>query len=120
MTPGEAIQRVFEGWHEDDPAAVAALFSPQGRYEDPLFPEPLVGPDAIRDGIAPAMAEISDCRIITRRLAENGDTGIVEAEFRSALADGEGRLDFPFAMVVEMQDGLIARLTEYFDTRPFA
>ncbi len=38
--------------------------------------------------------------------------------FRSALADGGGRFDFPFAMVVELRDGRIARLTEYFDTAP--
>jgi ketosteroid isomerase-like protein len=44
---------------------------------------------------------------------------MVEAEFRSALSNGDGRLDFDFAMVVEMNDGRIARLTEYFDTRPF-
>jgi ketosteroid isomerase-like protein len=120
MTPGEAIRKAFEGWEQQDAAAVAALFSPQGRYEDPLFSEPLVGPQAIREGIGPAMADITDCRIATRRLTEDRDTGIVEAEFRSALAGGGGRLDFDFAMVVEMQDGQISRLTEYFDTRPLA
>ena len=31
---------------------------------------------------------------------------------------GEGRLDFEFAMVVEMRDGEITRLREYFDKRP--
>jgi ketosteroid isomerase-like protein len=118
MTPGEAIQRVFEGWEQSDAAAVAGLFAPDGRYEDPLFPEALVGPDAIREGIAPAMDDIEGCRINVVRQIENGDAGMVEAEFRSALASGEGRLDFPFAMVVELSDGRISRLTEYFDTRP--
>jgi ketosteroid isomerase-like protein len=42
---------------------------------------------------------------------------MVEAEFRSGLAAG-GRLDFDFAMLVELRDGRIARLAEYFDTRP--
>jgi ketosteroid isomerase-like protein len=36
--------------------------------------------------------------------------------FRSALADGGARMDFPFAIAVEMRDGLITRCAEYFDT----
>ena len=36
----------------------------------------------------------------------------------ASFADGGGRFDFPFAMAVEVQDGRIARLTEYFDTAP--
>jgi ketosteroid isomerase-like protein len=43
---------------------------------------------------------------------------MVEAEFRSALASGDGRLDFDFMMLVELRDGRIARLAEYFDTGP--
>ena len=38
--------------------------------------------------------------------------------FRSALADGGARMDFAFAMVVELRGGRIARLAEYFDTAP--
>jgi ketosteroid isomerase-like protein len=118
MTPGEAIQRVFEGWEQGDAAAVSELFGAEGRYEDPLFPEALVGPDAIKDGIAPAMDDIEDCRINVLHQAEDGDIGFVEAEFRSALASGEGRLDFDFAMIVEVRDSRITRLAEFFDTRP--
>jgi ketosteroid isomerase-like protein len=36
--------------------------------------------------------------------------------FRSVLADGGARMDFPFAIAVELRDGQIARCTEYFDT----
>ena len=50
-------------------------------------------------------------------VAADGATGLAEGTFASALREG-GRLDFPFAMVVEMRDGRIARLSEYFDTRP--
>ncbi|MDX6591564.1 MAG: Limonene,2-epoxide hydrolase catalytic domain [Gaiellales bacterium] len=118
MTPGEAIQRVFQGWEQSDAASVSALFGAEGRYEDPLFPEAAVGPKAIREAIAPAMDDITDLRITILRQVENDNVGIVEAEFRCALASGEGRLDFDFAMIVEMEDGHITRLAEYFDTRP--
>jgi ketosteroid isomerase-like protein len=43
---------------------------------------------------------------------------ICEASFLSELASGEGRFDFEFAMVIEVRDGQITRLCEFFDTRP--
>ena len=79
---------------------------------------PVIGHADMREQIAGGMAELADCTITTRRLMADGDIGMVEAEFRSALASGEGRLDFDFMMLVELRDGRIARLAEYFDTRP--
>jgi uncharacterized protein len=118
VTPGEAIEGVFKAWQRLDPEALTTLFTDDASYEDPLFPEPVVGSQQMHDTIAPAMAELDDCQITTLRVVESGDVGMVEAEFRSRLADGKGRLDFDFAMVVELRDGRIARLAEYFDTRP--
>ena len=118
MTPADAIDAVFEAWQALDVERLVPLFTDDARYEDPLFPEALVGHDQLRDGIAAAMADLADCAISSRRTVAGGDTAIVEAGFRSSLASGEGRLDFDFAMVVEMRDGRIARLAEYFDTRP--
>ena len=51
-------------------------------------------------------------------MLERGDLGLAEGMFRSVLADGGGRMDFAFAIAIELQDGRIARLTEYFDTAP--
>ncbi|MDX6520841.1 MAG: hypothetical protein QOJ31_2167 [Gaiellales bacterium] len=118
MTPGEAIEGVFKAWQRLDGEALIALFTEDARYEDPLFPEPLVGSQQLHDSIPPSMADLDECVITTLRVVESGDTGMVEAQFRSRVADGEGRLDFDFAMVVELRDGRIARLAEYFDTRP--
>jgi ketosteroid isomerase-like protein len=118
VTPGEAIEGVFEAWQRLDGEALTSLFTAAARYEDPLFPEPLVGSDQLHESIVPSMADLDECVITTRRVVEAGDAGMVEAEFRSRLANGEGRLDFDFAMVVELRDGRIARLAEYFDTRP--
>lgn len=117
MTPREAIERSFIGWEKVDPDSVAELFTDHGRYEDPLLPETLVGVEAIRAGIRAGMEEITGLVITIKNLVEQGDNGFVEAEFRSALVEGGARLDFDFAMLVEMEDGKIARLVEYFDTR---
>ena len=118
MTPGEAISGVFDAWQRLDVEALVELFTDDARYEDPLFPEPPIGARQLREAIAPAMADLADCHITAVRVVEHGDTGMVEAEFRSTLAAGGGRLDFDFAMVVELRGGRIARLAEYFDTRP--
>jgi ketosteroid isomerase-like protein len=64
------------------------------------------------------MAALSECEVTLSAVVERGDLGLCEGMFRSALADGGGRFDFPFAMAVEVRDGRIARLTEYFDTAP--
>jgi ketosteroid isomerase-like protein len=119
VTPRQAIEALFAAWERLDVDAIAELFADDGVYEDPLVPESLTGRETIRAGLGPAVAELSDCRIETRQLVDEGGVGFVEGYFRSALAGDGGRLDFPFAAVVELRDGLIVRLTEYFDTRPF-
>lgn len=120
MRARDALRVVCEAWERGDPDEVARLFAADGRYEDPLLPGPLIGPDAVREGVAQAMAEVTDLRIPIRHLLGDGDVAICEASFLCRPTEGEGRLDFEFAMVVETRDGEIARLTEYFDTRPLA
>ncbi len=118
MTPAEAIRRLFAAWEAGDPDALAELFLDDGVYEDPLKGERLVGRQQVLEGNAPAIAAIEDCSIRIERLIEDGSIGFCEGFFASRLADGSGRLDFPFALVVEMSNGRIARAGEYFDTRP--
>lgn len=117
MTAKEALVAVCRAWERLDPDALAALFTADGRYEDPLKPAPLDGVAAIRDGNAPAMDMLSDCEIALGRLLADDTVAFAEGEFRSALREG-GRLDFPFALLVEMEDGKVRRVAEYFDTRP--
>jgi hypothetical protein len=45
---------------------------------------------------------------------------MAEGYFTSRLADGSGRLDFPFAILVEMRGDLVARAAEFYDTRPLS
>ena len=118
MTPSAAARAVLRGWEQSDPESVAALFTPDGVFEDPLQPRTRIGPEDIRAACTGGMAAIRDCRIPVRLLIEQGQIAIVEAEFQSELATTGARFDFPFMMVVEMKDGLIQRLSEYFDTGP--
>ncbi|HEY2440942.1 MAG TPA: nuclear transport factor 2 family protein [Solirubrobacteraceae bacterium] len=116
MTPLEAIRAVFAAWEAGDADALRDLFCEDGVYLDPLKDGPLEGRDAIVEGNRPAMAAITECRIEVRHGVETGETGMVEGFFASRLATGDGRLDFPFAVVGQLRDGRIARLAEYFDT----
>jgi len=118
MTPLEAIRAVFAAWETGDADALRDLFCEDGVYLDPLKDGPLEGRDAIVEGNRPAMAAITDCRISIHDGVETSDHGMAEGLFASRLATGEGRLDFPFAVVARLRDGRIERLAEYFDTRP--
>jgi ketosteroid isomerase-like protein len=118
MTPLEALRALFAAWEAGDADALAPLFCPDGAYLDPLKPGPLEGVEAIVAGNRPAMAAIEDCRITVGLELQEGERAIVEGFFASRLADGGARFDFPFVAVAELREGRIARLAEYFDTRP--
>ena len=118
MGPAEAIRRIFAAWETNDPDGLAQLFTDDGVYEDPLKASRIEGREDVRNLNAPAMAALDSCSIEIWRSVEDGEVGFAEGYFASRLADGGGRLDFPFAVVVEMRDGLVARCGEYFDTRP--
>jgi ketosteroid isomerase-like protein len=116
MTPSEALQAIAEAWSRLDNDALADLFDAAGRLEDPLHERVLIGREDIRAVSAPAMGELSECEVTLSAVLESGQIGLAEGTFRSALADGGARMDFPFAMAVELREGLITRCTEYFDT----
>ena len=118
MTPAEALQAICEAWNRLDNDALAELFAEDGTFEDPLHERTLRGREDIRAVNGPAMGALSECEVTLGPVLERGDLGLAEGMFRSALADGGARMDFPFAIVIELRDGRIGRLAEYFDTAP--
>ena len=118
MTPAEALRAVCDAWEQGDPDAAANLFAPNGVYEDPLYEAPLRGREEIREGLTGGMGAIEDCRVTLDPVLEGGERVLAVGFFASRLRDGGERFDFPFAILVELGDNGIARLAEYFDTRP--
>jgi ketosteroid isomerase-like protein len=116
MTPSQAVRAILRGWEEADPDAIASLFADDGIFDDPLQPKRRIGPAEIREACARGIAAIRDCRIPIRYLIESGDLAF--AEFQSELAGTAARFDFPFALVLEMKEGKVTRLVEYFDSYP--
>jgi ketosteroid isomerase-like protein len=120
MTPIEAMQAVCEAWTRLDNDALADLFDDEGLFDDPLNERVVHGREDVRAVTAPAMEALAECEVTLDKALESGDFGLGEGTFRSRLTDGQGRMDFAFALAVEMREGRIARLTEYFDTAPLA
>ncbi len=118
MTASEALAASFAAWEHGDPDTLADLFTDDGVLDDPLKQGTIVGREPIREATRPAMAALSDCRITITRIMDQGDVALCEGFFAAGLAGSDGRLDFPFAAVAEIRHGKIARLAEYFDTRP--
>jgi ketosteroid isomerase-like protein len=118
MNARDATVALCQAWERGDAQAVADMFAEDGRYEDPLFPEVLVGPAAILEGVAGGMAEITNLEIPIRHLTADADVAICEAAFLCELVADGSRFDFDFAMVIEVRDGRVVRLREYFDTKP--
>ena len=118
LTPEGALSALGRAWDALDVDALVAAFADDARVIDPLLPREAQGRDDIRELYTPSMGELSECRVTLTNVLTSGDLGMAEGRFESVLADGSGRLDFDFAMTVELRDGLVARLSEYYDTRP--
>ena len=118
MTPSQATRAILRGWEQADPDAIAVLFAEDGIFDDPLQPQRRIGPTAIREACASGIAAIRNCRIPIRHLIESGNLAVAEGEFLSELASTGQRFDFPFMLILEMKDGKVIRLAEYFDTQP--
>jgi ketosteroid isomerase-like protein len=118
MTAYEALRAVCDAWEEGDAAKIGALFTDDGTYEDPLAPRTFTGPGDIVEGIGPGVDEITETRITLDKVLEQDGLVWAEGMFLSKLREADGRLDFPFAIMVEMDGDRIRRLVEYFDTAP--
>ena len=118
MTPAQAVRAILRGWEQAHPDMIAAVFAEDGIFDDPLQPRRRIGPRDIREACAGGIAAIRECEIPIHSLVESGATAFAEGEFRSVLAATGARFDFPFVLVLEMKEGKVARLAEYFDTHP--
>ena len=104
---------------------LAPLFADDAVYDLPLQHGRLHGRDAIMREIRTALRGLKNIEVQLEHVLESGDSASCEGVFRSEHVgipphvDGRpARLDFRFAAVVEMAGGRIARLSEYFDTKP--
>ena len=119
MNAEETMRALAAAWENGDPDAIADRYAAAGVYEGPLFPSFPVGPEAVRAACAEAFAEVTDVEVPLRNVAMTGDVCLAEGSFRCTDLEGN-RTDFELVMVLVLEDGLIVRFTEYFDTAKLA
>jgi aminomethyltransferase len=125
MTPVAAFAAYCEAFAQGDGAAMAALFTDDGVFEAPTLDRPVRGRAALEKQLRIIAQSMRDISTDVRIAVEDGDKGWFEGAFHAEVigtgfkVDGSPhRVDFRFVATVEMRDGAIARLVEFFDTRP--
>ncbi|MFE4667008.1 nuclear transport factor 2 family protein [Streptomyces sp. NPDC056716] len=118
MNAATAIRRLCAGWIAKDNGAIADLFAEQGVFIDPLHERPLVGAEDIRTTNQASVDELCDVSIDLYWVMGEGDRASAEGRMTATVVADGSRMDFEFVIVAETSDGLITRLTEYFDTAP--
>ena len=125
MTAVEAFDRYCQAWIAKDGAAMAALFTEDGEFDTSTLDAPIRGRAALAKQLRIIAASHTQIETETRRAIETPTGALIEATYSARVIGAGGkvdgspnRADFKLMAVVEMRDGLIARLREIFDARP--
>jgi ketosteroid isomerase-like protein len=115
MDPGEALRAFYDRFVAADIEGLVELFQPHGvlavndrRHE---------GHEGIRTSQARYREGVTNCEVTFRVVAEAGDSALGEALFTADRVHEEGSIHLPFAAVLDLEEGRILRLIEYFDRR---
>jgi ketosteroid isomerase-like protein len=115
--PAEAARAYCDRFAARDLESLLSLFNPYALCEVPLWPQRAFGLSQIRAALGQATGSLAACEIEISSLLEVDAMAAGEGHLRGERHGG-AVLDFPFAMIVEMENGLISRMTEYFDCAP--
>jgi ketosteroid isomerase-like protein len=121
---GDAL---FDGWERAwsgrDPHAFAPLCDPGVRYEDPLCPDPLDGPDAIAAHAAQLWDAFPDARL--NRTGERLHRGTYACAPCKVIGTHRGRLgriaatgralEVHVVVYAELRDGRLLRVRAFYD-----
>ena len=125
MTPSAAFDAFCNAWAKGDSEAIGKLFADNGVFNVPIIAKPAVGRAAVEKQVRVLSHSQKDVSTRVLSSVEKGNIGYFEGAFEAAVIGAGGKIDgspvrtdFRFLAVVEMENGKIARLTEYFDRRP--
>lgn len=90
----------------------AAALHPEVVHLTPGVPQPIVGREAFVQMSRDAVARTPDVRFTLERIVEDGQTAVVIGEWH--FTGSSGLVRQPAVSVIEVEDGLIVRDTEYF------
>jgi predicted MFS family arabinose efflux permease/ketosteroid isomerase-like protein len=109
---GEALTSFYERFVEADIEGMVELFRPDGVLA--VNHRRHVGQAQIRRSQAVYREGVTNCEVVFKVVGEAGESALGEAVFRADRVSG-GSIHLPFAAVVDMEDGRILRLAEYFE-----
>ena len=112
------IQQAAQAWMTGDANAFANLFAPNGEFITPG--RACRGQDAIREVTASFAARHSNVNISIMRIIIDGDQAVVEWQWQDTDDATGVRHRADDAIVIDFNDGLIARWREYIDNSPYA
>ncbi|NWK97878.1 limonene-1,2-epoxide hydrolase [Sphingobium lactosutens] len=117
MTNRDRVLAFIELWSRRDLDAIVAAMTDDCFYHNIPWP-PLVGHDAIREGLAMFVgdAEAIDWRVL--HVAETSDGAVLTERLDRFLIGGQW-IEMPVMGTFELRDGLIARWRDYFDSVQF-
>jgi limonene-1,2-epoxide hydrolase len=115
MTDNEKVALEFLGkWEQGDAKLLASYFTPDALYLNMPLP-PRQGVETIEASLRETFVDLS-VRIETLNIASAGDLVFTE-RIDWVSREGKPEVRLPVAGVMEMRDGKIAVLREYFDLR---
>ena len=117
MTNRDQVLAFIDIWGHRDLDAILAAMTDDCFYHNIPWP-PLVGRDAIREGLAMFVgdAEAIDWRVL--HVAETSDGAVLTERLDRFLIKGQW-IEMPVMGTFELRDGLIARWRDYFDSAQF-
>jgi aminomethyltransferase len=125
LTPRRAIEIYCEAFARRDAGAMEPLFAENAVFDLPLHDARLHGRAQIMRETRTAIRGLKNIEVVLDHVTEQGSTAFAEGYFCAENVgipphvDGRpSRLDFKFVAVAVVENGKVARWTEYFDTKP--
>lgn len=78
MSANQTYGRVLESFNQNDPKEYAAAYAPNTVVSDPLYPQPLMGRDAIEQDVVDVRRAFPDARLTFRGIHEMGSDVALE------------------------------------------
>lgn len=102
------IETVLGGMTEDVTWIEAEGFPYGGTY---------LGPESVADHVfTPLANDWTEFHVVTERFIDGGDTVVVTGQYKGTYGATGKHVEAPFAHVLTMRDGKVARFEQYTDT----
>ena len=119
MTVASPLQAYLDAFAAKDAEAASALFAETAVYELPLLGQRLVGRCEIKAGLARIFALAERCAFEVDVAQSVPGATIAEGRLKAKLHRDRDPVEMPAAIVLQVRDGAIARLSTYLDARPY-